>query len=68
MFKDLLADLINGISLSIERPYNIGDWIELENGTYLGKVIDIKWRTTRLISRNDSMIVIPNNRCGNDKN
>jgi len=63
--KDLLADLINGISLSIERPYNIGDWIELENGTYLGKVIDIKWRTTRLMSRNDSMIVVPNNRCGN---
>ncbi len=63
--KDLLADIINGISLSIERPYNIGDWIELENGTYLGKVVDIKWRTTRLISRNDSMIVVPNNRCGN---
>ena len=63
--KDLLADLINGISLSIERPYNIGDWIELENGTYLGKVIDIKWRTTRLMSRNESMIVVPNNRCGN---
>ena len=63
--KDLLADIINGISLSIERPYNIGDWIELEDGTYLGKVIDIKWRTTRLISRNDSMIVVPNNRCGN---
>ena len=63
--KDLLADIINGISLSIERPYNIGDWIELEDGTYLGKVIDIKWGTTRLISRNDSMIVVPNNRCGN---
>ena len=63
--KDLLADLINGISLSIERPYNIGDWVELENGTYLGKVIDIKWRTTRIMSRNDSMIVVPNNRCGN---
>ena len=63
--KDLLADIINGISLSIERPYNIGDWIELENGSYLGKVIDIKWRTTRLMSRNDSIIVVPNNRCGN---
>ena len=63
--KDLLADIINGISLSVERPYNIGDWIELENGNYLGKVVDIKWRTTRLISRNDSMIVVPNNRCGN---
>lgn len=63
--KDLLADIINGISLSIERPYNIGDWIELEDGTYLGKVVDIKWRTTRLISRNESMIVVPNNRCGN---
>ena len=63
--KDFIADVINGISLSIERPYNIGDWIEIENGKYLGKVIDIKWRTTRLLSRNDSMVVIPNNRCGN---
>ncbi len=63
--KDLLADIINGISISVERPYNIGDWIELENGSYLGKVVDIKWRTTRLMSRNNSMIVVPNNRCGN---
>lgn len=63
--KDFIADVINGISLSIERPYNIGDWIEIENGKYLGKVIDITWRTTRLLSRNDSMIVVPNNRCGN---
>lgn len=63
--KDFIADVINGISLSIERPYNIGDWIEIEDGKYLGKVIDIKWRTTRLLSRNDSMIVVPNNRCGN---
>ena len=63
--KDFLADIINGISLSIERPYNIGDWIELEDGSYLGQVVDIKWRTTRLMSRNNSMIVIPNNRCGN---
>ncbi len=63
--KDFLADIINGISLSIERPYNIGDWIEFEDGSYLGQVIDIKWRTTRLMSRNNSMIVVPNNRCGN---
>ena len=40
--KDFLADIINGISLSIERPYNIGDWIEFEDGSYLVEPSDVE--------------------------
>ena len=54
-----LGDIFAGIALSIEKPYRINDWIELNDGT-LGKVIDINWRSTRLLSWNRSVYVIPN--------
>jgi small-conductance mechanosensitive channel/CRP-like cAMP-binding protein len=54
-----LGDIFAGIALSIEKPYRINDWIEMEDGT-LGKVVDINWRSTRLLSWNRSVYVIPN--------
>ena len=57
--QSTLSDLIAGIALTIERPYRIDDWIELKDGT-LGRVIDINWRTTRLLSWKKSVYVIPN--------
>ncbi|MFW5771405.1 MAG: cyclic nucleotide-binding domain-containing protein [Spirochaetota bacterium] len=54
-----LGDIFAGIALSIEKPYRINDWIEMEDGT-LGKVVDINWRSTRLLSWNSSIYVIPN--------
>lgn len=59
--QGILSDLFSGIVLSIDQPYRIGDWIELENGT-LGKVSDISWRSTRLVSWYNNQYVIPNSR------
>ena len=59
--QSILSDLFSGIVLSIDQPYRIGDWIELENGT-LGKVSDISWRSTRLVSWYNNVYVIPNSR------
>ena len=57
--QNTLGDLFSGIALSVEQAYGIGDWIELDDGT-LGEVVDITWRTTRLISFNDSTLILPN--------
>lgn len=54
-----LGDIFAGIALSIEKPYRINDWIEMGDGT-IGKVVDINWRSTRLLSWNRSVYVIPN--------
>jgi len=59
-----LQDAFAGISISIEEPFELGDWIELDDGT-LGEVIDISWRATRLRSLNNSVYVIPNSRAAN---
>jgi small-conductance mechanosensitive channel len=54
-----LGDLFSGIALSIERPFRVGDWIALNDGTE-GQVIDINWRATRLRGWDNATYVIPN--------
>jgi len=54
-----LGDLFSGIALSIEHPFRLGEWIELEDGRQ-GQVIDINWRATRLRAWDNATLVIPN--------
>lgn len=56
--QSTLSDVFSGIVLNTTRPYQVGDSISID-GTE-GKVIDIDWRATRLLTSNGSMAVIPN--------
>ncbi|MCU1730658.1 MULTISPECIES: mechanosensitive ion channel family protein [unclassified Pseudomonas] len=56
--QSTLSDVFSGIVLNTTRPYQIDDWISID-GTE-GRVIDIDWRATRLLTGNGSMAVIPN--------
>lgn len=56
--QSTLSDVFSGIVLNTTRPYQLDDWICID-GTE-GKVIDIDWRATRLLTGNGSMAVIPN--------
>ena len=56
--QSTLSDVFSGIVLNTTRPYQIDDWISID-GTE-GRVIDIDWRATRLLTANGSMAVIPN--------
>jgi len=62
--QDTLGSFFAGISLQIERPYQIGDWIACKG--YEGKVVGINWRTTRIMTRLSEMIYIPNNEITKD--
>ncbi|MCX2887410.1 mechanosensitive ion channel family protein [Pseudomonas sp. DCB_BI] len=56
--QSTLADVFSGIVLNTTRPYQIGDSISID-GTE-GKVVDIDWRATRMITGTGSLAVIPN--------
>ncbi|TLP57310.1 MULTISPECIES: mechanosensitive ion channel family protein [Pseudomonas] len=56
--QSTLSDVFSGIVLNTTRPYQIGDSISID-GTE-GKVVDIDWRATRLITGTGSLAVIPN--------
>jgi len=57
-----LGDLFAGVSLGIERPFRIGDWLELPEEGLIGQVVDLNWRATRLRGWDNSTVVIPNGR------
>ncbi|MDP6804847.1 MAG: mechanosensitive ion channel family protein [Rhodospirillales bacterium] len=55
----MISDVFSGIALNVERPFRIGDWIEMESGE-AGEVIEINWRATRLVTIDGEAITIPN--------
>ena len=57
--KDTLANLFAGFFILVDRPYKIGDYVNLDSGER-GRVTNIGLRSTRLLSRDDIEIILPN--------
>lgn len=57
--KDTLANLFSGIFILADAPYDKGDYIVLDTGER-GMVTDIGLRSTRLLTRDDVEVTIPN--------
>ncbi|KPK39769.1 MAG: mechanosensitive ion channel protein [Gammaproteobacteria bacterium SG8_47] len=64
--KDTLANLFSGVFILADAPYKIGDYIVLESGER-GKVTHIGIRSTRLLTRDDVEVTIPNSIMGNTR-
>ena len=66
--RSIILDIFSGLAVNFEHSYRIGDWVELvERSSSLpvrGKVIEINWRTTRLKTEDNRVIVVPNSRMG----
>lgn len=62
--KDSLASMFSGILLLLDKPFVIGDWITLDQVD--GIVEDISFRSTRVRTFDQGLVVIPNNTVGND--
>lgn len=59
--QDTLTNFFAGLHILLERPYAIGHFIRLEDGQE-GHVMDIGWRTTRIRTLADDVIVVPNSK------
>lgn len=55
--KDYASSIIAGIVAMYERPYRVGDWVEID-GAY-GEVIYVGLRMLRLVTPDDTMVTIP---------
>ncbi len=64
--KDTLANLFAGVFIMADTPYKIGDYIVLDSGER-GQVTHIGIRSTRLLTRDDVEITVPNSVMGNAK-
>ena len=64
--KDTLANLFAGVFILADAPYKLGDFIILDSGER-GAVTHIGIRSTRILTRDDAEITIPNSIMGNVK-
>jgi small-conductance mechanosensitive channel len=64
--KDTLANLFSGVLILADAPYQIGDYIVLDSGER-GQVTHIGIRSTRMLTRGDVELTIPNSIMGNTK-
>jgi small-conductance mechanosensitive channel/CRP-like cAMP-binding protein len=57
--QNLVGGIIAGMSLQINRPYKVGDWLQV--GERFAEVMEINWRSTRLRTNDSIYLDIPNN-------
>jgi len=62
--KDTLSNLFSGIFIVADTPYKVGDYVVLDN-TIRGEVLEIGMRSTRLLTRDDIEVTVPNAVIGN---
>lgn len=58
--QELFQDIIGGIFIIVDKSLRVGDIVEIDGK--VGKVFEIKLRTTRAITRDDKVIIIPNHK------
>lgn len=60
--QDTLGHLFAGVALQLDRPFRIGDWIEVRAGSerVSGQVLEVSWRATQLLALGEELVTIPN--------
>jgi small-conductance mechanosensitive channel len=58
--QDIIGDLISGYVILMDRPFSVGDRIEIPDQDAWGDVVEIGTRTTRIRTRDNNLVIIPN--------
>ena len=58
--QSALSDMISGFLIMVDRPFRIGDRIEILDLDTWGDVIDIGLRSSRIRTRDNRMVIVPN--------
>ena len=65
--QDTIKDAIAGFIILIDRPFRIGDRIEIKAVGTWGDVMEIGLRTTRIRTRDNRMVIVPNSIIGSNE-
>lgn len=58
--QNLFSDFISGVILLLDRTLKVGDIVEVDTVIY--KVLEINFRTTTVLGRNENYIILPNSK------
>jgi small-conductance mechanosensitive channel/CRP-like cAMP-binding protein len=62
--QETLGNIFAGLAMQMQKPFEPGDWVHF--GNYLGRVHGIGWRATRIVTRENERLEIPNNMIAKD--
>jgi small-conductance mechanosensitive channel/CRP-like cAMP-binding protein len=59
--QETLGNMVAGLAIQVQRPFDVDDWIQFdaERG-HIGRVIEINWRATKVITLDDVEVIVPN--------
>jgi small-conductance mechanosensitive channel/CRP-like cAMP-binding protein len=56
--QDTLGNLVSGLALQMQRPFDVGDWIEVD--AHAGQVTEVTWRATSIMTTDRIEVILPN--------
>lgn len=56
--QESLGNVLGGLALQLENSIRVGDWVQVEH--QIGRVTDIRWRSTSIETANGNTVVVPN--------
>ena len=62
--QETLGDMITGFTIMVDQPFKVGDRVELLDISTWGDVVDIGLRSTRIRTRDNRMVSVPNSIIG----
>jgi CRP-like cAMP-binding protein/small-conductance mechanosensitive channel len=63
--QDTLGNILGGLALQLDNSIEVGDWIKVDD--IAGRVVDIRWRSTLVETRNWETVVFPNSQLMKNK-
>ncbi|MBX7223056.1 MAG: mechanosensitive ion channel [Blastocatellia bacterium] len=58
--QETLGNLVSGLTLQAQQPFELGDWIQLEGRQSIGEVTEVNWRATKILTLDRVEVIIPN--------
>jgi small-conductance mechanosensitive channel len=59
--QETLGNMVAGLAIQVQRPFDVDDWIQFDvEKTHIGRVIEINWRATKVITLDDVEVIVPN--------
>jgi len=57
--QETLGNLAAGLALQLERDFEVGDWVKIDD-RITGRIREIRWRATTVVTKNGDLVLIPN--------
>ena len=56
--QDTLGNVMGGVALQLDNSLKVGEWVQIDDLS--GRVVDVRWRFTEVVTRNRETVVVPN--------